>query len=123
MKTVLITLIFNFFLFNAFSQFTYKGNDGMNCWGSLKDKYTYLNFKSGTHGAGYTIYKNGTAIRSNVNDRGRCDVMNITFINDSVGFFVENWEGIQRIYKTINYGTDWVYFGYHNIIYVDMYIL
>lgn len=93
------------------AQLSFLSLIGENCPPVLSSKYTYNNYNIGNHGNGYTIYKDGNKIDGDEGDFGCCTVYDLYPLTDSIVFkFIDN-AGVISVYKTINSGQSWTWFG------------
>jgi len=123
MKQLDLLIIFLFSSVSVFSQYDYVGNSGNDCSSNMTVSYTYTEYSQGSHGHGYHIYRDGVLIRSQYDEFGGYYVMSLDFLNDSVGFVTQSYQGIVGVYRTLDYGENWEWMGGQNLEFHDIYFV
>lgn len=110
MKTILLFVAL-FMGVTVQSQISFVGFENTMCPDSLSISYTYENYKIGSHGHGYRIFRDGEEVFDKNVMFGPMNLVEMIFINDSTGFISEFDESGHTIYKTENYGDNWASIG------------
>jgi len=96
---------------NCNAQISFIGFDQDQCGLINEHGYTFENFSLGSHGSGYIIYRDGNKVYEKSIEFGVCSVFNLKFINQTTGFIIQRHTNGFAIYKTIDSGLTWNYFG------------
>ena len=123
MKRLNFILVLNIISISIFSQYDYIGHNGADCSSSMIISYTYSEYDQGSHGHGYKLFRDGVEICHKYGEFGGYYVMSLDFLNDSVGFVTESYQGILAIYRTIDFGNNWEWIGGQNIEFHDIYFI
>lgn len=120
-KHLLLLLIISIFHIN--------GTIGQSSWTKISDPgknlnivtkttgFTYFNEPLGSHGNKYTLQKSTdgnrtfNTIKSKSGDMGCYSITAMHFTDSINGFFAENCQGLNSIYKTDDGGQTWLYDG------------
>lgn len=123
MKKCQIFIVFWFLPISILAQYIYLGHDGADCSSPMSINYTYTEYYQGSHGHGYRIYRNGIEVRHRYDEFGGYYVRSLDFLNDSVGFVTESFQGILFVYRTNDYGDNWECIGGANLEFHDIYFV
>ncbi len=107
-------IVLSFFMQSSFAQISFIGFEQTQC-GLISDHgYTFENISMmcGSHSSGYKIYKNGDKVFEKCIDLGGCTIIDLLFINETMGFIIERNTYGHTIYKTINSGVNWNSIGH-----------
>lgn len=115
MKTITIyfIILLGCFSLNVNAQITFIEFEQEQCGLITEHGFTFENIPlmCGSHSSGYKIYLNGAQVFEKCIEFGGCSILEIMFINETTGFLVETNPNGHSVYKTINSGTSWSYFG------------
>jgi hypothetical protein len=119
--TILLVLI----PLNLFSQWNYVGRINDVCSPTTSYNYTFSNdFNVGAHGANYSLYRNGSPIKTGGGTMGCCSIDTLKVFTDSIVFLIINNAGIFQCYRTLDAGNTWTLFnGWADIEIADISIL
>lgn len=108
MKKMIFLLLLIPLKINA--QWTYIERIDDSCTPVVTNNYTYSNYSSGAHGAGYNILRNGVIVKSGSGQMGCCTASSLNVFTDSIVFIVINNAGIFECYRTVDAGNTWTLF-------------
>lgn len=108
MKKMIFLLLLIPLKINA--QWTYIERIDDSCTPVVTNNYTYSNYSSGAHGAGYNILRNGVLVKSGSGEMGCCTASSLNVFTDSIVFIVINNAGIFECYRTVDAGNTWTLF-------------
>lgn len=123
MKRLDFFIVFLFLSISGFSQYDYVGHSGNDCSSDMTISYTYTEYDQGSHGHGYRLYRDGNEIRHAFGEFGGYYVESLDFLNDSVGFVTQSYQGIIGVYRTVDYGSNWEWIGGQNLAFQDIYFV
>lgn len=122
-KIILLLILVLLVYINLNAQISFLGFDQPQCGILSSHNYSYDNSVICHHGSGYKIFNNGVKIYEKCWEAGGCQVADIFFINNSVGFLIEENSNGHTIYKTTNSGVNWNKIGHGAPTFLGLYLV